>query len=110
MADYNSSNRTTEVREVKSSPTGLYMLVGGLLVAVAVIAFFMFGNGTVKMPKASGGSDTNTNVTIEAPAATAPAAPAEPAPAVPAEPAPAAPAPAAPAVPAPAAPAAPANP
>lgn len=94
------------------SNSGVIFIVGGLVVAVGVLAYVLTG-GTMSDSESSEGGSTPAAVSIEnnttVPAAEpAPAAPAaEPAPAAPAAPA-AEPAPAAPA--APAVPAAPANP
>ncbi len=99
MAD--DPTRSTYVRETeKSSGTGIYFIVGGLVVAVAVILWLVFGGTSRTATTPVSGS--TTNVTIDAPAASpAPAAdPVAPAPA-PAETAPAAPAPAEPVAPAP---------
>ena len=69
-------NRTTYVRETKNAGGAtMAFIVGGLVVAVAVIAWLVFG-GNVDL--ATGNSDSSTtNVTIEAtpeqPAAEAPA-------------------------------------
>lgn len=94
-----SDNRNTNPPPAPKSNSGIIFIVGGLVVAVGVLAYVLSG-GTTTM-----GSDTApANVTIEnsntTPAAPAPAEPAAPAPAEPA-----APAPADPAAPAPAAPA-----
>ena len=96
----------------KSSNTAF--IVGGLVVAVALLLWFVLGQGT---PKAVDNGGTTNSVTVETPAP-APADPVAPAPADPVTPAPAdpvTPAPADPVAPAPAdpvtpAPAAPANP
>lgn len=103
----NTPNRSTYVRETeKKSGSGMALIVGGLVVAVGIILWLVFGGATPQVATPDS-PDTTTNVTVETPAADpAPAAPA------PADPAPAAPvdtAPAAPAETAPAAPAAPAN-
>lgn len=86
--------RNFETRTDSGSTSTLAFIIGGLVVAVAVIAYFLFGGST--MPSTGAGK---TSITIDntAPAATAPAAsaPAATAPTAPA-PAPAAPAPAAP--------------
>lgn len=66
--------RSTYIRETqKSSGTGTAFIVGGLVVAVAVIGWFLFGG---MAPVATTGADgSTTNVTIEAaPEAAAPAA------------------------------------
>ena len=112
----------TNYRESSGNGNVLFIL-GAIVVAVGVLLWYVFGG----VPNSTtGSSDTNNNVTIETPAASAPAEPATPAPtdttpAAPATPAPAETAPAAPAdatpaapatpvEPAPATPAAPANP
>ncbi|MGO4907771.1 hypothetical protein ACEN2J_05495 [Pseudorhodobacter sp. W20_MBD10_FR17] len=82
-----NTNRSTYVRETKTSSGAMAFIVGGLVVAVAVIGWFMFGNDVDVSTGA--GDSTTTNVTIqptaEAPAADAPApAPQETAPAAPA--------------------------
>ncbi len=93
-------NRSTYVRETeKTSGGGIALIVGGLVVAVAFIAWLLFDGSMPTAGTAPAAGDTNTNVTVEVPAAE-PAPPAEAAPAEPvapaADPAPAAP-PAAPA-------------
>lgn len=92
--------RTIETKKEAGGISAMAFILGGVVVAVAIIGYFMYGGS----PKHVDGGSTNTSVTIEAPAASAPAttAPAAPAPDA-AAPAPAAPAPA-PAAPAPAAP------
>ena len=69
-----------------SSNTGLAFIVGGLLVAVAVLAVFLFSGGYVQMP----GNSNKTNISrsvnltvdapkvpkVEVPAVVVPAAPA----------------------------------
>ena len=89
--------RTIETKTETGGNSTMAFIIGGLVVAVGVIAWFIYGGDVTP---ASGGGGTKTNITIEnpKPAAPAPAATA-PAPAVPAVPA--APAPAAPAAPAP---------
>lgn len=64
---------------------GLYFIVGALVVAMLVGAYFLFGAPGLHSNVARA-PDRNVNVTIEqpkAPAAPAPAAPAAPAPAAP---------------------------
>lgn len=80
----------------------LIFIVGGLVVAVGVVAYVLTGGSVPDAGAGSGSGDANITIENNAPAPAAPAAPA------PAEPAPAEPAPAEPA-PAPAEPA-PANP
>ena len=75
--------RTIETKTETSGNSTMAFILGGLVVAVGVIAWFIYGGDATP---AGGGGGTKTNITIENPA---PAAPAEPAPA---EPAPAAPA------------------
>lgn len=86
--------RTVETKKEAGGISAMAFILGGVVVAVGIIGYFMYGGS----PKHVGtGSSTSTSVTIEAPApaATPPAATAPAAPA-PAAPAPAAPAPAAP--------------
>jgi cytoskeletal protein RodZ len=93
MADeYRSIERNTTTETKPSS--NIAFIVGGLVVAVGVILWLVFGGMSTSTTPTS--STTNTSVTVEptAPAAPAPAADPAPAPA-PAEPTPApAPAPA----------------
>lgn len=56
------------------SNSGLWFLIGAVIVAVAAILWYLNAGGSV--PAAGGG---DTNVTVQAPAASAPAAPAAPA-------------------------------
>lgn len=85
--------RTIETKTESSSGSTMAFIVGGLVVAVGVIAWLVFG-GEVSAPKGASDGASKTSITIDN---TAPApAPAAPAPAAPAPaPAPAAPAPAA---------------
>jgi len=83
MADYDPKTDIHVTAGPPSGGGGLYFIVGALVVAVLVGAYFMFGapglhNNVARAP------DRNVNVTVEQPA------PANPAPANPA-PAPAAP-------------------
>ncbi len=80
MADPNRIIERNTVVETKS-PGGVTFILGGLVVAVAVLGWLFYSGNIGGASKPD--STTNTNVTIEAP---------EPAPA-PAEPAPAEPAP-----------------
>ena len=104
MSDqYRPPERNTTVP--KSSNTGF--IVGGLVVAVALLLWFVFGQGA---PKAVDNGGTTNSVTVETPTP-APADPVAPAPADPVAPAPAdpvTPAPADPVTPAPADPVTPA--
>ena len=105
-----------DIRVTERKPSNnLGFIVGGLVVAVGLLLWFVLGDGTMG---AKNTGDT-TNVTVETPVTPAPADPVAPAPADPVTPAPAdpvTPAPADPVVPAPAdpapatPPAAPANP
>ena len=71
MAD--NSNRTTYVRETeKTSGGGMAFIVGGLVVAVAVVAWLVFG-GSPSTVGTAPDAGTTTNVTVEQPAAPAPA-------------------------------------
>jgi hypothetical protein len=105
--------RETHLRENREpSGVGMAVIVGGLVVAVGFVLWFLFGALVPSSPAPTGG---DTNVTIEPPAApdptTDPTTPVEPAPVepAPAEPAPVEPAPdAAPVEPAPIDPTAPA--
>lgn len=97
--------RDTRTREPNG--VGMAVIVGGLVVAVGFVLWFLFG---AFVPDSTTPVDGDTNVTIEPPAApdatTDPVAPVDP---VPVDPAPAEPAPdAAPVDPAPADPAVPA--
>jgi hypothetical protein len=67
----------THIERERSGSSGLAFIVGGLVVAVAVIAFFLFDGGGMF----SGGGDADTNISVEATTETpeTPAAPAEPA-------------------------------
>lgn len=56
------------------SNSGLWFLIGAVIVAVAAILWYLNAGGSV--PAAGGG---DTNVTVQAPAAISPAAPAAPA-------------------------------
>ena len=68
----------THIERERRGGSGLAFIVGGLVVAVAVIAFFLFdGSGAL-----FGGGDADTNISVESTTqAPAPAAPAENAPA-----------------------------
>jgi len=85
MSDYDPKTNV-HVTSVPSSGGGggLYFIVGALVVAVLVGAYFMFGAPGMQSNVARA-PDRNINVTVEQPA------PAKPAPATPAAPAPAAP-------------------
>lgn len=105
-----SGTHTTVVRETeRSGGTNTFaLLLGGAVVAVGIVAYFVLGGqtGTTSAPAPAAATapvSGDTNVTIQSPAAPAPAAqaPAAEAPVAPADPAPAAPAPE-PAAPAPA--------
>ncbi|MBQ0749200.1 MAG: hypothetical protein KBT70_03280 [Roseovarius sp.] len=80
---YTTVNRTVE----KQSGSGatLWFLLGGIVVVVAVIAYFMFGEG-VPTPQSSAPTSGNVSVTVEtdkdpdSAAAPTEAAPAETAP------------------------------
>ena len=88
MSDPNT-NRTyvRETRTTENNGVGMALIVGGLVVAVGFVLWFLFG---AFVPTSTTPADGDTNVTIEAPAE----APADPAPeAVPVDPAPADPAP-----------------
>ena len=88
MSDPNT-NRTyvRETRTTENNGVGMALIVGGLVVAVGFVLWFLFG---AFVPTSTTPADGDTNVTIEAPAE----APADPAPeAVPVDPAPAASAP-----------------
>jgi hypothetical protein len=100
MSDPNT-NRTyvRETRTTENNGVGMALIVGGLVVAVGFVLWFLFG---AFVPTSTTPADGDTNVTIEAPAE----APADPAPVDPIQPAPADPAPeAVPVDPAPADPA-----
>jgi hypothetical protein len=84
---YVRATRTTE-----SNGVGMAIIVGGLVVAVGFVLWFLFG---AFVPSSTAPADGDTNVTIENPAAPAPDASIDPV--VPAEPVPAEPAPADPA-------------
>lgn len=86
MADENRTIERNTVVESRSSG-GITFIVGGLVVAVGVIAWLVFGSG-IGVASKPADSTSNTSVTIEAPAAAPAPAPAEPAPAAPAEAAP----------------------
>jgi hypothetical protein len=100
--------RETHLRESREpNGVGMAVIVGGLVVAVGFVLWFLFG---ALVPPSTAPVEGDTNVTIEPPAApdaTTPDATVDPAtPAEPVEPAPAEPAPdAAPVEPAPAEPA-----
>ena len=71
MSDHN----TTVVRDTGRSKGTLAFIVGGVVVAVGFILWLVLGSGIVGTPTGAGNGagDTNTSVTIEAPAADAPA-------------------------------------
>ncbi|MGV8986251.1 MAG: hypothetical protein ACOH2H_08215 [Cypionkella sp.] len=73
--------RIIETKTESAGTSTLAFIIGGLVVAVAVIAWFIYGGDIT--PK-SGGDAGNTSISIDnAAPAPAPAAPAEPAPAAP---------------------------
>jgi type IV secretory pathway VirB10-like protein len=99
--------RTTETKTETGGSSTMAFILGGVVIAVAVIAWLVFGGG-MSGPKGASDDAAKTSITIDnttpavqPPAAAAPATPA-PATTAPATPAPATPAPA---TPAPAAPA-----
>lgn len=116
MAEDYQTPPQRDIRVTETKPaSNLGFIVGGLVVAVALLLWFVFGDSNMG---ANNTGDTN-NVTVETPVTPAPADPVAPAPADPVAPAPAdpvTPAPADPVTPAPAdpvpatPPAAPANP
>ncbi|WP_137112954.1 hypothetical protein [Rhodobacter sp. SY28-1] len=75
MADQESYKQDTyktnvrEIRTTESSGSGMALIVGGLVVAVAFVIWLVFG-GTEPVATTVPASDT-TNVTVEAPAAPA---------------------------------------
>ena len=80
MPDYDPETDIPVTSGPPSSGGGLYFIVGALVVAVLVGAYFMFGapglhNNVARAP------DRNVNVTVEQPRAPAQTAPATPAPA-----------------------------
>ena len=91
--------RPIEINTEARSSTSTAFILGGVVVALGIIGWLVFGGNSMPSSSAPYGA-AKTSITIDntapAPAAPAPAAPA-PAPAAPAAPAPAAPAPAAPA-------------
>jgi hypothetical protein len=63
----------THIERERRSGSGLAFIVGGLVVAVAVIAYFLLGDGGL-----TGGGDAGTNISVEATSESPPpAAPAE---------------------------------
>jgi hypothetical protein len=73
-----------------NSNSGLAFIVGGLLVAVAVLAVILFNNGAIQAPSSGGSSTTNNfsrnlNLKVDPPKVEVPAIPAAPAPAPAAE-------------------------
>jgi hypothetical protein len=62
----------THIERERRSGSGLAFIVGGLVVAVAVIAYFVFDGGAML-----GGGDAETNISVETTETPAPAAPAE---------------------------------
>jgi len=85
MSDYEPKTNIHVTPTASGGGGGLYFIVGALVVAVMVGAFFMFGAPGLHTNVARA-PDRNINVTVEQPSA-----PAKPAPAAPAAPAPAAP-------------------
>lgn len=78
----NYEPKPTNITVSPSAGGGLYFIVGALVVAALVGAYFLFGspglhNNVARAP------DRNVNVTIEQPRAPASPAPATPAPAAP---------------------------
>jgi hypothetical protein len=88
MADFDSKPTVNVSTTPTSSPGGgLYFIVGGIVVVLVAVGYFMIGmpglNGNVA--RAPGGAPANkVDITVQQPAA--PAAPAAPAPAAPAAP------------------------
>ena len=67
------SSTHTHIERERGGGSGLAFIVGGLVVAVAVIAYFVFDGGAM-----FGGGDPDTNISVEATSESpAPAAPAE---------------------------------
>ena len=108
MAEEYRTPPERDIRITEPKPaSNLGFIDGGLVVAVALLLWFVFGDSNMG---AKNTGDTN-NVTVETPVTPAPADPVAPAPADPVTPAPAdpvAPAPADPVAPAPADPVTPA--
>ena len=62
----------THIERERRGGSGLAFIVGGLVVAVAVIAYFVLNGGVM-----TGGGDADTSINVEATSETLPAAPAE---------------------------------
>lgn len=73
MAENNKDTYVTRETHVeKSRGSGMAFIVGGLVVAVLVIAYFLFAGGAGDMGAGnSGDAGGDTNVTVEAPEASA---------------------------------------
>ena len=72
--DYTPPNQPTYVQEPAKSGSTIYFILGALVVAVALIGWSLSGGSGPDTPN-SAARDTNTNVTIEAPAANPAATP-----------------------------------
>jgi hypothetical protein len=88
MSDYDRKT-TVNVEPTTTSSTGggLYFIVGGLVVAVLVGAYFIFGMPGGTRSNIATTPDNKTSITIEQPRAPATPPAATPAPAAPAAPA-----------------------
>ena len=80
MPDYDPKTDIHVTSGPPSSGGGLYFIVGALVVAVLIGAYFMFGAPGLHTNVARA-PDRNVNVTVEQPRAPAQPAPANPAPA-----------------------------
>ncbi len=78
MSDYDPKPTNINVTPARAEGGGLYFLVGALMVAVLVGAYFVLGAPGLHSNVARA-PDRNVNVTVEQPRAPAPATPAAPA-------------------------------
>lgn len=85
MSDYDSKPTNINVTPSTGGGGGLYFLVGALMVAVLVGAYFVLGAPGLHSNVARA-PDRNINVTVEQPRTPAPATPAAPAAPAPAAP------------------------
>ena len=83
MSDYEPRTNVHVSATPASGGGGLYFIVGALVVAVLVGAYFLVGMPGLQGSNVARAPDRSVNVTVEQPRAPAPPAPTAPAPAAP---------------------------